>query len=113
MIIKDWGKAYPLFESPTCRVVRVEIEAGWQCSFHYHSHQSNSFYVLSGELAVIEAWDGGERKTFLKAGDFYDVPLGACHCFQSLTDVVALEIYHGECDPNDIVRLEKGFRYRE
>ncbi len=113
MILKDWGKAYPLFESPTCRVVRVEIEAGWQCSFHYHALQSNSFYVLSGELAVVVERNGKETKTLLRADDFYDVPFGVCHCFQSLTDVVALEIYHGDCHPDDIVRLEKGLRFRD
>lgn len=114
---KDWGTAEHLKHENKHRVVQVEIAKGWQCSTHIHAQQANGFFVISGLLAVVEEpGTRHERKRILGQGMSYVVPVGVPHCFQSLTKVVALEIYlateNGVCSALDINRSVPGKRTR-
>lgn len=113
---KDWGTAEHLYEDTKMRIVRVVIEKGWQCSTHVHAAQSNSFYIVSGILAVVEEpGTKHERRRLLGSGMEYTVSNGVPHCFQSLTRVIAVETYigtNGRCSRDDIVRSCPGKRIR-
>lgn len=49
---------------------------------HFHKAMSESFYVLSGELALYN----GEKWVTGRAGDFLYVPVGGLHAFKNVTD---------------------------
>ncbi|MFJ2738139.1 cupin domain-containing protein [Streptomyces sp. NPDC087440] len=49
---------------------------------HFHKAMSESFYVLSGELALFN----GEKWVTGRTGDFLYVPPGGLHAFKNVTD---------------------------
>ena len=53
-------------------VVRLE---GDKVPWHSHSNEDEMFFVLDGVLDILER----EKKTILKAGEFYIVPRGLEH----------------------------------
>lgn len=114
---KIWGTAYPLYQDDKCRIVRVVIHKGWQCSIHRHNACDNTFQVVSGLLQVIEHPDTQYQRISVLHGDgeTKTVRRGMLHCFRSLTDVVAIETYRASpgmiCDENDIERLKDGFKF--
>ncbi|ANZ20477.1 cupin [Streptomyces noursei ATCC 11455] len=48
----------------------------------FHKAMSESFYVLSGELELVN----GEKWVTGRAGDFLYVPVGGLHAFKNVTD---------------------------
>lgn len=117
-IKKDWGKAFPIYKDSQVRIVRIEIEKGWQCSLHYHEHCDNLFHVLSGILEVTEYQFDGYSRSRMLYGDSEDyiVRSKKKHRFRSYTPVVAIEIYRAlpgkVVSEDDIVRIGPGNRIR-
>lgn len=89
---------------------RAEVNAGYRCSKHLHANKWNGFFVESGHI-IIRCW-GGELPHIreLGPGEYFSVPPGVKHRFESITDVVLFEIYWPAEQVEDIVRDDEGGR---
>jgi uncharacterized cupin superfamily protein len=74
--------------------------AGWSSQRHWHSHEDEFVYLLSGELVLIE--DGGE--TILRAGDCAAFPKGTGngHHLVNRSPTVAVYLEVGSRQPDDL-----------
>jgi uncharacterized cupin superfamily protein len=72
----------------------------WSSQRHWHSHEDEFVYVLSGELVLVE--DNGE--TVLFAGDCAAFPRasGNGHHLQNRGSAVAVYLEVGSRDPDDL-----------
>jgi mannose-6-phosphate isomerase-like protein (cupin superfamily) len=109
---KCWGEVWHLFASDHAAVSHLKLNAGFQCSRHYHEHRVNQFAVLSGKIAVDE-WFGDEVRTIeLTPGRFHTVYSLVIHRFRVLESGEIVEVYYpdndGQVRINDIVRLDEG-----
>lgn len=83
----------------------------WSSQRHWHSHEDEFVYVLSGELVLVT--DGGEE--IMRAGDCAGFPAGTGdgHCLQNRSDTEAEILVvgsrndkdHGEYSDIDMVFL--------
>jgi len=73
----------------------------WSAQRHWHSHEDEFVYVLSGELVLVE--DGGE--TLLRAGDCaaFAKNSGNGHHLINRSDGVALYLEVGSRSPADVI----------
>lgn len=72
------GGAFGLFEN-------VAVPGRWGAIPHYHQGFSESFWVISGRLAVMS----GRGWEVLGSGDFAHVPVNGVHGFHALGDELA------------------------
>ncbi len=73
---------------------------GWSSQRHWHSHEDEFVWVLSGELVLVE--DGGQ--TLLRAGDCAAFPKGSGngHHLQNRSGAVATYLEVGSRQPEDL-----------
>jgi uncharacterized cupin superfamily protein len=73
---------------------------GWSSQRHWHSHEDEMVYVLSGELVLVE--DDGE--TLLRAGDAAAFPknTGNGHHMINRSSVTAIYLEIGSRHPDDM-----------
>lgn len=111
---KVWGKTQTVLLTRTAQVSICHIDAGWQCSKHYHAQKYNRFHVISGQLEVISYKDEKDEtgdRIILTDGLSTSIRPGVYHRFRSLTDVVLVECYwikENAIDTQDIVRVDTG-----
>lgn len=107
---KIWGTTWPLFNKNGVELHRIEVKAGGFCSLHHHEHKYNWFFVVSGELRIIEhkGDTGTIDTTTLEEWESCCVPPGNKHMFKAMADTVAFEAYWSELDPEDIIRDKPG-----
>jgi len=92
IIQKPWG----VTRNVGWGIWHASIKAGGYSSRHRHLDLHNVFYVVSGQLQVIE-WDGEEKCChLLEAGGTLLVPEKRWHRFVALTDVELVEHYLGD-----------------
>ncbi|MDP2855017.1 MAG: phosphomannose isomerase type II C-terminal cupin domain [Smithellaceae bacterium] len=102
---RPWGYYQILSDVLDHKVKRIVVEPGGSLSLQRHKMRSEHWYAVSGEgVATIDG------KIFsLRAGRAVDIPQGATHRLENLSDVdlVIIEVqtgtYFGE---DDIERLE-------
>src|ERR1041385_5278748 len=72
----------------------------WSSQRHWHSHEDEFVYVLSGELILVE--DGGE--TLLRAGDCAAFPKGSGdgHHLINRSPAIAVYLEVGSRHPDDL-----------
>lgn len=113
-IRKPWGWTVDLMTEPTLQISMLDIEAGGECSRHFHRDKKNRFYVRSGVLLVRwwirEGLPAGMVR--LEPGNWIELPANLVHQFFAPEPCRVLEIYtparEGEVvDPGDIVRLDQ------
>ena len=73
---------------------------GWSSQRHWHSHEDEFLYVVSGEVALVE--DGGE--TLLRAGDCAAFPKGVAdgHHLINRSGGLAVYLEVGSRSPDDL-----------
>lgn len=116
---KRLGSGYPPpFDAPCATRVRQRLgdagglrdfgvnlmtlpAGGWSSQRHWHSHEDEFVYVLSGELTLVE--DGGE--TVLRAGDCAAFPKGSGngHHMINRSDTTATYLEVGSRSPEDLI----------
>lgn len=87
---RSWGWWFVLLDRKHFKVKLLRFSAGKQLSVQYHNFRSELWLFLTGR----------ER------GEYWNVPKGNIHTYQSPSAVYILEIQYGEkCVEEDIVRL--------
>jgi len=106
---KAWGQEIWLVNNERYCAKLLYINAGWQCSLHYHPIKKETFIVVDGGvgLEVMET-HGNSHNLQLIAGETYTLEPKVAHRFWSYTDqpAVVLEISSTHSD-DDVVRLEE------
>lgn len=109
---KAWGREVWLVNHPTHCAKLLYIEAGQQCSLHYHPIKAETFFVLDGTVNLEVGLEGkpayGTTNTQLTEGESFTLEPYTPHRFSSATDgpAIILEISSQHSD-DDVVRLEE------
>jgi len=118
---KVWGTTELIASNSMFEFHRLEFKRNSCCSIHTHQTKLNGFFVESGRM-MIEVWPqasfngdilGDPDKTFLTAGDYFEVEPGLFHRFTGIESGVAFEIYWSEYFSEDIMRVTEGTRWEE
>jgi mannose-6-phosphate isomerase-like protein (cupin superfamily) len=102
---RPWGYYQILSDASDHKVKRIIVEPGGSLSLQRHKQRSEHWYAVSGEGRAIIAG----RNHQMTAGTAVDIPQGATHRLENLSnvDLVIIEVqtgtYFGE---DDIERLE-------
>lgn len=112
---KAWGTVRHAFDSPTCAVSVLHVEAGGYCSRHFHRERINRFLVITGSIDVVSYTGDAITETGryrLAPGDITDVPAGVVHSFEVVEPGIVVEVYApaGVVRLDDIVRIQLGGR---
>ncbi len=103
-----WGREEIIFQGARTRVKLITVRPGQRNSLQRHARRSESWTVLSEKGGTLRI---GEAEVAAAHGEMFMVPLGALHRYTAPPDaeLKLLEIWQGECDQNDIERLEDDY----
>lgn len=93
---KCWGRVRHI-EHQNALISILEVEKGWRCSKHYHTHRFNSFRVITGSL-LIELFNSQDlssnvHQLVVDKGKEVTVCPGILHRFQVLESGIVVETY--------------------
>ena len=102
-----WGQEIFLCETPDYLVKKLVMRKGTRGGLQCHGIKRESFHLLSGEAWVEH--DNGKGEIvgeYMYPGETFDIPAGAVHRVEALTDCVFIEgstpvlddRYHAEAD---------------
>lgn len=110
---RPWGRWTRLYQDEQVELRKLEIVEGGYCTLHYHTGQSNTFYVVAGTLVIrkhdddLRLVDAPSLPYGLVHGE--DVQPRVIHRFHAKTRVVAYELLVATgdepLDPSDSVKL--------
>lgn len=107
--LKCWGSNTEIFQNDIVSVNLLNLVKGGVCSWHFHRHRHNTFYLVSGK--VIIRTEFGE--TELTPGKSVLVQAPMKHQFEALEDSELIEVMYVQYCSEDIVRETQGFRKKE
>lgn len=102
---KCWGRNTEIFRNSSVSVNLLELIKGGVCSWHFHAHKHNKFYVVSGKVRIKT--EHGEVE--LSPGLSFTVSSPLKHLFEALEDSKVIEVMYVEYDHSDINREIQGF----
>jgi mannose-1-phosphate guanylyltransferase len=102
---KVWGRELWIANSDLYCAKRLVIDAGWQCSLHYHKIKDEIFTVTKGAVTISL---GGER-LHLRVGDSVHVRPWVKHRFAAEVDSELFEVSTRHSD-EDVYRIEPSGR---
>jgi len=109
VIEKPWGREEFIEINNKYMVKKLTMWAGHRCSLQYHNIKTETIFVLSGVLKIVQgkSKDELEEKIFL-AGDTITIAAGQIHRMEGIEDAVYLEASTPEVD--DVVRLVDDYK---
>jgi len=108
MIPKSWGFTESLVEKPFLEYNACFAFKGGYSSLHYHETKRNTFFVHEGALAIVSFTPSGEDIITLTRGESYHVERFIPHYFQALAPTTFFELYTGDIEKDDIIRISEG-----
>jgi len=102
-----WGRRVVTRQDPYSVTTILYLDPNKRCSWHYHNHAYNQFYVISGILEIkTDIGPGTQRNyTTITAGQSFTVPPKVTHEFRTKgVPTVIEEIAYVEYDKTDIFR---------
>jgi len=105
---RPWGFYEILSDTADHKVKRIVVHPGKRLSLQRHRQRDEHWYVVAGEaLMTLD-----EKQLRLNKGDSIDIPRGAVHRIENLTedDMTFIEVQSGDYfGEDDIERLEDDF----
>ncbi|MBI4132455.1 MAG: phosphomannose isomerase type II C-terminal cupin domain [Candidatus Sungbacteria bacterium] len=103
-----WGREEVLIKTDTVAVKLITVKPGQRNSLQRHARRAESWTILSDAGGTVHI---DEAEMPAKEGAMFSVPVGALHRFTAPPDaeMKILEVWSGECDQNDIERLEDDY----
>jgi len=97
---KKWGNELWIVNNKKYCGKILTLNAGQNCSLHYHKIKHETFYVLSGE-AILEY---GRKKRLLSKGDVQTIPIGMKHRIiaTTKTKIIEFSTQHFDSDSHRI-----------
>lgn len=105
--ITHWGSWVKLAEGDKFKVKIILVDKGHKFSLQYHDSRDELWLVVSGNGAATI----GDGVNDCKPGDYYFIPKGTKHRMECIgsTDLRFIEIQWGDCEEDDITRLEDDY----
>jgi len=110
IVKKDWGWEFWIHNDKICYKILV-LNAGWECSLHYHQLKCEVFTVMQGSM-YLELGAYNEYGEYIKTeeremvvGDSVDVHNRTVHRFRALDKMCVILEYSTHHDDNDTYRL--------
>ena len=70
-----------------------QTKAGEFRGKHYHAHNREAFYIISGEIEIFLEKDGEQRHLTVKNNDFFAIEPGTVHTFTFNQDTLMVIMY--------------------
>ena len=70
-----------------------QTKAGVFRGKHYHAHNREAFYIISGEIEIFLEKDGEQRHLTVKNNDFFAIEPGTVHTFTFNQDTLMVIRY--------------------
>ena len=106
-----WGRRVVTRSDSYSVTTILYLDPNKRCSWHYHNHSYNQFYVISGILEVKTDIGPDEQRNFttITQGQSFTVPPNVTHEFRTKGEpTIVEEIAYVEFDKNDIHRKMLG-----
>jgi mannose-1-phosphate guanylyltransferase/mannose-6-phosphate isomerase len=108
IVNKPWGYYEDIHRSKELVFKRIVVNPQCRLSLQSHELRSEVWYVERGFAKIIIGNDIHK----CGAGCSVNIPVGYIHRMENLSkdhELVIFEVQTGECDENDIVRLEDDY----
>jgi len=103
---RPWGEFELLIDTPSYKVKRLILNPHQAISYQYHNKRKEYWVIVSGKGIIIQ--DNSELD--LIPDTFWIIPAGSEHRARAGEDgLVIIEIQTGECDEDDVVRLQDDY----
>ena len=106
-----WGRRVVTRQDPYTITTILYLQPNKRCSWHYHNHAYNQFYVISGilEIKTDIGPDAQRNFTTIGPGESFTVPPKVTHEFRTKhLETIVEEIAYVEYDKSDIHREALG-----
>jgi len=106
-VTKPWGQYEDHYRSPCCVFKIITVDPDHRLSLQSHALRSETWVCLSGcGEVIVSDWIHQ-----LRQGSRIEIPCGAIHRLVNTGDapLIVAEMQCGECDENDIVRIEDDY----
>lgn len=103
---KCWGKNIEIFKNDSVSANLLHLVKGGVCSWHFHKHKNNTFYVVSGKVLIKTEYN----ETILEPEQSILINAPVKHLFEALEDSKMIEIMWVLYSPEDIVREVEGYK---
>jgi mannose-6-phosphate isomerase len=107
--IRPWGAFHILDEKPGFKVKRIVVSPGGRLSLQSHKYRSEHWTLAYGQATVTV----DEHVVELRTGQSIDIPLGAKHRLENLTqhELAVIEVQFGDyLGEDDIIRYEDAYQ---
>lgn len=114
-VTKPWGREDILLSEPSYKVKRITVNPGHEISLQRHNKREEHWVVVQGigvcwkpDYAYGTPSKEVVRPKILEQGHRAYIGLNETHKIQcaGVTPLVIIEVQRGQCDDEDIVRLE-------
>jgi|TARA_R110000744_G_scaffold10335_4_gene32185 mannose-6-phosphate isomerase len=104
---RPWGSFRVLLDEPEVKVKRITVKKGQRLSLQLHTKRDELWSIISGYGTV----QVGNKSWGISQGSVVKINRYDTHRVKSdgFHDLVFLEIQTGECQENDIVRIEDDY----
>ncbi len=106
---KCWGRNTEVFKNDSVSVNYLELVKGGVCSWHFHRHKNNTFYLISGKVLIKTE----HNETVLEPGNSLLIGAPLKHQFEVLENSKMIEVMWVEYNPFDIVRETQGYMKKD
>ena len=104
---RDWGSFDVLLDEEGVKVKKITVKSGQRLSLQLHTKRKELWYVVSGfgEVQI------GDEVCQIESGDKVTIEKYQVHRVRNagLLDLVIIEIQSGNCQEDDIIRLEDDY----
>ncbi len=105
IIKKPWGFYEILYELNNYKIKKIVINKDHKISLQYHFNRDEYWIVIDGfGISTIN-----NLKENLYKGKSLFIPNKTIHRIEAKTDLEIIEVQIGDCNENDIVRLEDDY----
>ena len=105
-VYKPWGWYITLEEQKDFKVKRITLHPHQRFSLQYHDHREEHWTVVDGSGEIIV----GDSTSQAAVGSRWIIPTQVIHrATAGKEGLTFIETQIGECDENDIVRLEDDY----
>lgn len=112
VVNKPWGYYSDIERRKDLVFKKIVVFPGHKLSLQYHNKRSEIWYIESG-FAKVTIDDDILKMT---DGSSINIPIKASHRVENLSkdfNLIIFEVQLGECDENDIVRIEDDYGREE
>ena len=103
---RPWGWYETIDQGPSHKVKRIYVKPNERFSLQYHNHRMEHWMVVEGSGLV----QLNEYTEWVYPGKHFHIAINSRHRMTAGDDgVLFIEVQHGQCHEDDIVRLEDDY----